>query len=128
VLPQTGGYFVEPTLFRNVPVTARIAQEEIFGPVLSVIPFADEAEAIRIANGTMYGLLGFVWTADLSRGMRMAKSIRSPVFINAAAPKGEGVGHGISIEPFGQSGIGPEGGLAGMESYLRRHFICFNHA
>lgn len=128
VLTDTGGYFVEPTLFRNVPLTARIAREEIFGPVLSVIPFADEAEAIRIANGTMYGLLGFVWTADLSTGMRMAKSIRSPVFVNGAAPSGEGVGHGISLEPFGQSGVGPEGGLPGMESYLRRHFICFNHA
>lgn len=127
VLKETGGYFIEPTLFRNVRPAARIAQEEIFGPVLSVIPFEEEAEAISIANGTMYGLVGYVWTADLSRGMRIAKGIRSTVFVNAAAPLGEGVGHALSLEPFGQSGIGTEGGLAGIESYLRRHFICFNH-
>lgn len=128
VLSETGGYFVEPTLFRNVPLTARIAREEIFGPVLSVMGFQDEAEAIRVANSTMYGLAGYVWTADLSTGMRMAKGIRSSVWINAAAPSGEGTGHAASYEPFGQSGIGAEGGLAGMESYLRRHFICFNHS
>ncbi len=125
---DSGGYFIEPTLFRNVPVTARIAREEIFGPVLSVIPFEDEAEAISIANDTMYGLAGYVWTANLSTGMRMAKAIRSSVWVNAAAPAGEGAGHAMSLEPLGQSGIGAEGGLAGMESYLRRHFICFNHA
>ncbi len=127
-LPQTGGYFVEPTVFREVPPAARIAQEEIFGPVLSVIPFQDEAEAIRIANDTIYGLIAYVWTANLSTGMKMAKGIRSSVLINAAAPTGEGPGHARSSEPAGQSGIGPEGGLAGMESYLRRQLVWFNHA
>jgi acyl-CoA reductase-like NAD-dependent aldehyde dehydrogenase len=127
-LRETGGYFVEPTLFRNVPVTARVAQEEIFGPVLSVIPFDDEAEAIRIANGTMYGLMAYVWTADLSTGMRMAKGIRSSVLVNAVVPIGEGPGHAFCAEPVGHSGVGVEGGLAGMESYLRRHTIWINHA
>ncbi|PZN29365.1 MAG: aldehyde dehydrogenase PuuC, partial [Proteobacteria bacterium] len=127
-LLDTGGYFVEPTVFRDVPPSARIAQEEIFGPVLSVIPFEDEAEAVRIANGTMYGLVAYVWTADLSRGMRMAKAIRSSVLINAAPPAGEGAGHVLSSEPVGQSGIGTEGGLAGLESYLRRQFVWINHA
>jgi len=127
-MPEAGGYFVEPTVFNNVSPTTRIAREEIFGPVLSVIPFRDEAEAIRIANSTVYGLAAYVWTASLNTGMRMAKGIRSTVFINSAMPKGEGAGHADSYEPFGQSGIGTEGGLAGMESYLRRQFVAFNHA
>jgi acyl-CoA reductase-like NAD-dependent aldehyde dehydrogenase len=127
-LPQSGGYFIEPTIFRNVLPTARIAQEEIFGPVLSVSAFEDEAEALRIANGTIYGLIAYVWTANLSTAMRMAKGIRSSVLVNAVAPLGEGPGHAFSSEPTGQSGIGTEGGLAGMESYLRRQLVWINHA
>jgi acyl-CoA reductase-like NAD-dependent aldehyde dehydrogenase len=127
-LVETGGYFVEPTLFRDVSPNAPIAQQEIFGPVLSVIPFDDEAEAIRIANGTMYGLIAYVWTNDLSRGIRMAKAIRSSVLVNAAAPTGEGAGHMPSLEPTHQSGLGTEGGLAGLESYLRRQLISIYHA
>jgi len=73
-------------------------------------------------------LVAYVWTADLSRGMRMAKAIRSSVLINAAPPAGEGAGHVLSSEPVGQSGIGTEGGLAGLESYLRRQFVWINHA
>lgn len=127
-LRETGGYFVDPTIFRAVKPAARIAQEEIFGPVLSVIPFTDEAEAIRLANGTLYGLSANVWTSNLSTGMRMAKSIRSTVLINAVAPRGEGPGHAFSCEPSGQSGLGTEGGLAGLESYMRRQLVWFNHA
>lgn len=126
VLRDSGGYFVEPTLV-HVPPGARVAQEEVFGPVLSVIPFADEAEAIRIANGTIYGLSAYVWTANLSTGMRMAKAISSSVVVNAAAPSGEGPGHAFSSEPARQSGVGTEGGLAGMESYMRRQTLWFNH-
>jgi acyl-CoA reductase-like NAD-dependent aldehyde dehydrogenase len=127
VMQETGGYFVEPTVFRSVSPEAKIAQEEIFGPVLSIIPFSDEAEAIRIANGTVYGLVAFVWTARLSTGMRMAKALRSSVFVNAAPLMGEGAGHAASAEPARQSGIGAEGGLAGMENYLRRQLVGFNH-
>ncbi|MFL6601922.1 MAG: aldehyde dehydrogenase family protein [Steroidobacteraceae bacterium] len=127
-LPHTGGYFVEPTVFRNVPADARIAQQEIFGPVLSVIQFQDEEEAIRIANGTVYGLTASVWTSNLSTGMRMAKQLRSAVLVNATAQIGEGPGDAFSSEPTGQSGVGTEGGMAGMESYLRRQLIWFNHA
>ncbi len=128
VMAHTGGYFVEPTVFRGVAPHSRIAQEEIFGPVLSVIPFEEEAEAIRIANGTPYGLVAYVWTANLSTGLKMAKSIRSSVLINSAAPTGEGPGHALSSEPARQSGNGPEGGMAGIESYLRRQMVWFNHA
>ena len=127
-LTETGGYFVEPTLFRNVLPGSRIAQEEVFGPVLAVTAFDDEVEAIRIANGTKYGLGAYVWTASLSTGMKMAKGIRSEVVINSATSGQEGAGFAASCEPVGQSGIGTEGGLAGMESYLRRQLVTFNHA
>jgi acyl-CoA reductase-like NAD-dependent aldehyde dehydrogenase len=126
-LQESGGYFVEPTIFSHVAPSARIAQEEIFGPVLSVIPFDDEAEALRIANGTMYGLMAYVWTTSLARAMTMLKGVRSSVVVNAAAPLGDGAGNAPSWEPAGQSGIGVEGGLAGLESYLRRQTIWLNH-
>ena len=125
---DSGGYFVEPTVFRKVGPAAQIAQQEIFGPVLSTIAFDDEVEALRIANGTIYGLTATVWTTNLSTGLRMAKGIRSSVRINATAPQGEGAGHAAAYEPWGQSGIGTEGGLAGMESYLRRQLVTINHA
>jgi acyl-CoA reductase-like NAD-dependent aldehyde dehydrogenase len=127
-LAETGGYFVEPTVFRAVSSASSIAREEIFGPVLSIIRFDDMDEAIRIANDTIYGLMAYVWTANLSTGMRVAKAIRSSVLVNAVAPGGEGPGHAFSSEPARQSGIGAEGGLAGMESYLRRQLMWINHA
>jgi acyl-CoA reductase-like NAD-dependent aldehyde dehydrogenase len=126
-LQETGGYFIDPTILTNVPVSARAAREEIFGPVLAVIPFRDEREAVRIANDTIYGLAAYVWTSKVSTAMRMAKQLCSSVWINAAAPMGEGAGHAASAEPSRQSGVGIEGGLAGMESYLRRQLICVNH-
>lgn len=126
-LPNSGGYFVEPTIFRNVPAQSRLAQEEIFGPVLSVIAFDNEAEAIRIANGTIYGLIAYIWTSNLSRGMRLMKAIKSSIRINAAAPAGEGSGYSASNEPHGQSGLGAEGGMGGLESYFRRQLVSFSH-
>lgn len=127
-LQETGGFFVEPTIFCNVHADMRIAQEEVFGPVLSVIPFDDETEALRIANSTAYGLSAYVWTANLSTGMRVAKELGTTVKVNAATPSGEGAGHASSSEPAGLSGFGAEGGLAGIESYMRRQLISFNHS
>lgn len=127
LLEDSGGFFVEPTLIRNVQPDAVIAQEEIFGPVLSVTSFKDEAQAIQLANSTQYGLAAYVWTASLITGMNMAKGIRSSVSINATASTGEGGGCAVSVEPFGQSGVGTEGGLAGLESYLHRQHVSFNH-
>jgi aldehyde dehydrogenase (NAD+) len=107
------GNFVAPTLFTDVTNDMSIAREEIFGPVLSVIPFADEDEAVRIANDTEYGLAATVWTSDIKRAMRMTKAIRAgTVGIN-----------GYQLEPhaaFGgyrQSGLGREGGRPAIESY-----------
>jgi len=107
------GNFVAPTLFTDVTNDMSIAREEIFGPVLSVIPFADEDEAVRIANDTEYGLAATVWTSDLKRAMRITKAIRAgTVGIN-----------GYQLEPhaaFGgyrQSGLGREGGRPAIESY-----------
>ena len=127
-LLESGGFFVEPTIFRNVAPTARIAQDEIFGPVLTVTAFDEEAEAINLANSTVYGLIAYAWTSDLSRAMRLMKGVRSSIFINAVPPMGEGPGSAFSSEPAGQSGIGTEGGLPGMESYMRRQAVVINHA
>ena len=128
LLQETGGYFVEPTVFAVSSHDARICQEEVFGPVLSVIPFSTEEEAIHLANSTIYGLMAYVWTASLSTGMRMAKGVQSSVIVNASAPVGIGPGHAFSSEPARQSGIGVEGGLRGLESYARRKSVWFSHS
>ncbi|MCW2934709.1 MAG: putative aldehyde dehydrogenase [Actinomycetia bacterium] len=107
------GNFVTPTLFADVSNDMTIAREEIFGPVLAVIPFTDEAQAIAIANDTQYGLGATVWTADIRRAIRLTKAIRAgTIGIN-----------GYQLEPnapfggFRASGLGREGGRAAIESY-----------
>jgi acyl-CoA reductase-like NAD-dependent aldehyde dehydrogenase len=108
------GWYVEPTVFGNVQNSHKIAQEEIFGPVVSVIPAADEEDAIRIANDTIYGLNASVFTADVDRARAVAARLRTGT-----------VGHnafrsdfGIAFGGFKQSGIGREGGREGLRSYL----------
>ena len=127
LLEKSGGFYVEPTLFSNVSSKLKIAQEEIFGPVLSVISFDNEKDAIHIANDTLYGLVAHVWTSNLATGLKLGKKIRSGmVFVNGASPTGE-ASNALSIEPYGQSGIGVEMGQAGLESYLRRQVMWYNH-
>ena len=115
------GNFVTPTVFTDVSNEMSIAREEIFGPVLSVIPFTDEDEAIRIANDTEYGLAATVWTSDLKRAMRVTKAIRAgTVGIN-----------GYQLEPhvafggFQQSGLGREGGQPAIEAYTELKTVMF---
>ncbi|HWT45614.1 MAG TPA: aldehyde dehydrogenase family protein, partial [Vicinamibacterales bacterium] len=117
------GAFVEPTIFADVDNRARIAQEEIFGPVLAVIPFDDEAEAVRIANDTPYGLAGAVWTRDVFKGIRVLKQVRAGIlWLNTYHPT-------YNEAPWGgykQSGFGRELGPYGMEHYLETKQINLN--
>jgi len=111
----TKGYFVEPTVFADVKSKMTIAQEEIFGPVLSILPYDSEAEAVEIANDTIYGLAGGVWSGDPERAMRVARKMRTgQVDVNG--------GKYNPLAPFGgykQSGIGRELGVFGLEEYLQ---------
>jgi betaine-aldehyde dehydrogenase len=117
------GYYVEPTIFYDVENTARIAREEIFGPVASVIPFDAEADAIRIANDTPYGLAAAVWTRDIYKAFRVVKSLRAGiVWVNHMQP--------TYVEaPWGgykQSGFGRELGPWGLEEYLETKQVFVN--
>jgi aldehyde dehydrogenase (NAD+) len=107
------GWFVEPTVFADVETSMTVAREEIFGPVLSVLRYRDEQEAIDIANDTVYGLSGTVFTEDLDRGVAVAKKVRTGMIGVNAMPAGVGL-------PFGgmkASGIGREGGPEGLAAY-----------
>lgn len=109
------GWYVRPTLFADADNSMRIAREEIFGPVLTVIAYEDEDEAIAIANDSAYGLAGSVWTEDTDRGVRIAERVRTGTF---------GVNQGYTMDPFApfggvrDSGYGRELGTEGLEGYL----------
>jgi len=108
------GYFVRPTIFSDVTNDMKIAREEIFGPVLSIIPFENEEEAIAITNDTAYGLTNYVQTQDKEKAQRVSKQVRSGgVEIN-----GTGMSVGTAFGGFKQSGNGREGGTWGLEEYL----------
>ena len=114
------GFFVEPTLLADVHPDATVAQEEIFGPVLCAIPYRDEDDAIRIANNSIYGLSGAIWSSDTERAMSVARKIRTGTLsVNGA--------QWFHVDtPFGgyrQSGVGRENGVAGFEEYLETKVI-----
>lgn len=109
-----------PTVFTNVRSDMQIAQEEIFGPVLSVFAFDDEIEAVRLANSTIYGLAASVWTRDLGRSLRLARAIKAGSVTIAGKPGVTALDATAgAFEPHGQSGLGIEGGLDGMRAMTR---------
>ena len=108
------GWYAKPTIFADVTNDMRIAREEIFGPVLVIIPFEDEADAIRIANDTPYGLAASMQTGDPQRAARVAARLRA----GAVHVNGAGIGYGTPFGGYKQSGNGREGGMMGLEDYL----------
>lgn len=124
--PECGnGWFVEPTIYVGVNNTMRIAREEVFGPVLSVIPFEDEAEALAIANDTPYGLAAGVWTSDMGKTLRMSARLQAgTVWVNTY--------RAISyLSPFGgykRSGIGRENGQEAIQAYLQTKSVWISTA
>jgi betaine-aldehyde dehydrogenase len=114
------GWYVRPTLFAEVDNGMRIAREEIFGPVLGVIPYADEDEAVRIANDSDYGLAGTVWTADVEHGLEVARRVRTGTL---------GINQYLLDfnSPFGgfkASGVGREFGPEGIDAYVEMKSIA----
>lgn len=122
--PECGrGWFVEPTIFADVTQDMRIAQEEVFGPVLSVMRFRDEEEAVHIANSVRFGLASGVWTTDMPRAFRMSERLQSgTVWINTY--------RAVSyMSPFGgykDSGVGRENGIRAMDEYLQTKSVWIN--
>jgi succinate-semialdehyde dehydrogenase/glutarate-semialdehyde dehydrogenase len=121
VAPDGTGFFYAPTVLVDVPSTARILEDEIFGPVAPVVTFDTEAEAVKLANNTQYGLVSYVYTGDLARGLRVSEALESGmVGLNRALVSDPAA-------PFGgvkQSGIGREGGHDGLLEYLETKYIA----
>ncbi|MFQ6200588.1 aldehyde dehydrogenase family protein, partial [Streptomyces sp. NPDC000405] len=113
------GWYVEPTLFGDVDNAMRIAREEIFGPVICLLPYGDEAEALKIANDSEYGLSGSVWTADTAHGIEVARQVRTGTYsVNTFSLD--------MLGPFGgykNSGLGREFGPEGYDAYLEHKMI-----
>lgn len=119
LLAESGGYYVQPTIFTDVDPDHRIAREEIFGPVLSVMGFDTEDEAIALANRTTYGLSAIAWTQSAKTAHRIMRDLNAGgVSINATGTPGMSVAFGsVPLEPHRQSGFGVEGGMEGLASY-----------
>jgi betaine-aldehyde dehydrogenase len=117
------GYFVQPTIFYDAHNDMKIAREEIFGPVMAVIPFEDPADVVRLANDTNYGLAAAVWTRDIGKALRTAKALRvGVVWVNDSQPAPTEAPWG----GYGHSGIGRELGTHGIEDYLEIKHIYVN--
>jgi acyl-CoA reductase-like NAD-dependent aldehyde dehydrogenase len=123
VLADKGGYFVEPTVFDEVQNKMKIAQEEIFGPVLSTIAVKDLDEAVKVGNDTIYGLAAAVWTRDITKAHKAAAALRAGVvWVNC-------FDHGDITTPFGgykQSGFGRDKSLHALDKYVELKTIWIN--
>jgi len=115
ILPETGGDYMAPTVVTGVTPDATLAQQEVFGPVLGVTKFRDEAEAIRIANSTVYGLAGGVWTSNLSRAHRMVRAVRTGVMHVNTYGGADGT---VPLGGVGQSGNGHDKSLHALDKYI----------
>jgi betaine-aldehyde dehydrogenase len=114
------GWFVEPTVFSNVDNKMKIAQEEIFGPVLVVIPYDGDEQAVEIANDSNYGLSGSVWTSDNDRGLGIARQVRTGTYmLNGGTP----IDFATPFGGYKESGVGREFGPEGLESFLEKKSI-----
>ena len=120
-----GGYYVAPTVIGDVPPDHAIAREEVFGPVLAVHRFADEADAVRLANATPYGLVAGVWTRHGGRQLRLSRHVRAgQVFVN-----NYGAGGGVEL-PFGgvkRSGFGREKGMEALDHFTATKTVAIRH-
>ena len=119
------GFYAKPTLIADVPADAKLGQDEVFGPVLATMPFKDEADAVRLANATEYGLVAGMWTENGGRAMRMARAVKSgQVFIN-----NYGAGGGVEL-PFGgvkSSGYGREKGFEALYGFSVTKTVVVKH-
>ncbi len=121
--PGGAGFFYPPTVLADVPPTAPVLREEIFGPVAPVVTFHDEAEAIAMANDTEFGLVSYVYTGDLAQGLRVSEALECGMV---------GLNRGLVSDPaapFGgakQSGIGREGGHEGLLEFTESKYISVN--
>ncbi|MFK7838336.1 MAG: aldehyde dehydrogenase family protein [Sulfitobacter sp.] len=115
ILQDTGGYYMAPTILTGVTPEATLAQKEVFGPVLGVTPFASDDDAVRIANSTVYGLAGAVWTSTLSRAHRMVRDVRTGVMHVNTYGGADGT---VPLGGVGQSGNGSDKSLHAIEKYV----------
>lgn len=115
ILQDTGGYFMAPTIFTGVTPRATLAQKEVFGPILGVTPFSSDAEAVQIANSTVYGLAGAVWTSNLGRAHRMVREVRTGVMHVNTYGGADGT---VPLGGVGQSGNGSDKSLHAFDKYI----------
>ena len=119
------GFFLPPTIFTDLPEKSRLVQEEIFGPILVVQKFTDEADAVRLANGTPFGLAAAVWTADIKRAMRMSRAIEAgTVWVNTYFK----LYHQTEFGGFKDSGIGRTRGIDGIYEFTETKHVNFDIA